>query len=133
MFEVEAGCAHPLGTTIRPDGVNFSLFSQAATDVALLLFSGAGATEPMQIVRFDPYHNKTFHFWHVFLRGPVTGLFYAFRVDGPYQPSAGHRYNPNKVLIGPYAHAISRGLWNRAHAIGPHDNLATSMRCAVVD
>ena len=70
MFEVEDGSAHPLGTTVYPDGVNFSLFSQAATDVELLLFDGAGAIEPTQVVRFDPYRNKTFHFWHVFLRGP---------------------------------------------------------------
>jgi len=133
MFEVENGSAHPLGTTIYPDGVNFSLFSSAATDIVLLLFDGPVTVEPMQVVRFDPYRNKTFHFWHVFLRGNTAGVFYAFRIDGPYQPSAGHRFNANKVLIGPYARGISRRLWNRANAVGPDDNLATSMRCAVVD
>ena len=133
MFTVEDGSAHPLGTTVYPEGVNFSLFSQTATDVELLLFEGAGAVEPRQVVRFDPYRNKTFHFWHVFLRGHVAGMFYALRVDGPYRPAAGHRFNPNKVLIGPYARGISRRLWDRASAIGPGDNLATSMRCAIVD
>jgi len=133
MFEVEAGSAHPLGTTIHRDGVNFSLFSQAATDVVLLLFDGAGAVEPMQVVRFDPYRNKTFHFWHVFLReiSRVCSTRSASTVRT--SPSAGHRFNANKVLIGPYARGISRRLWNRAHAVGPEDNLATSMRCAVVD
>ena len=133
MFEVEAGSAHPLGTTVHPDGVNFSLFSQSATEVVLLLFDDAAAAAPVQEVRFDPYRNKTFHFWHVFLRGSAAGVFYAFRVDGPYQPSAGHRFNPNKVLISPYARGISRRLWSRADAAGPDDNLATSMRCAIVD
>jgi isoamylase len=91
------------------------------------------ATEPAQIIRFDPFRNKTFHFWHVFLRGCGSGTYYAFRVDGPDDPAAGHRFNPNKVLIGPYARGICRHLWNRAAAVGPDDNLATSMRCAVVN
>jgi len=133
MFDVEDGAAHPFGMTVYPDGVNFSLFSQAATDVALLLFDGKSAVEPMQVVRFDPYRNKTFHFWHVFVRGCGPGVFYAFRVDGPFQPAAGHRFNPNKVLISPYARGISRRLWSRAAAAGPDDNLATSMRCTIVD
>jgi glycogen operon protein len=132
-FTIEPGSAHPGGTTVLPDGVNFSLFSETATDVALLLFDAADAKEPVQVVRFDPFQNKTFHFWHVFVRGCGPGFYYAFRVDGPYDPAAGHRFNSNKVLIGPYAHGIAKTLWNRADAVGPDDNLATSMRCAVVD
>jgi isoamylase len=132
-FTTEPGSAHPLGTTASPEGVNFSLFSQAATEVFLLLFDSPTATEPMQTLRLDPFRNKTFHFWHVFVRGLRPGIFYAFRVDGPGDLAAGHRFNPNKVLIGPYARGIRRDLWKRADAIGPEDNLATSMRCAVVD
>ena len=132
-FDTAPGSAHPLGVTTHPDGVNFSFFSQAATGVLLLLFDSATASEPMQTVRLDPFQNKTFHFWHVFVRGCGPGIFYAFRVDGPVDPAAGQRFNPNKVLIGPFAHGICKGLWNRADAIGPQDNIATSMRCAVVD
>jgi isoamylase len=132
-FETAPGSAHPLGVTTHPDGVNFSFFSQAATGVLLLLFDSATASEPMQIVRLDPFQNKTFHFWHVFVRGCGPGICYAFRVDGPVDPAAGQRFNPNKVLIGPFAHGICKGLWNRADAIGPQDNIATSMRCAIVD
>jgi glycogen operon protein len=132
-FETDPGCAHPLGITVSRDGTNFSLFSEAATEVILLLFDSATAIEPIQTVRFDPFTNKTFHFWHVFVRGCGDGLFYAFRVDGPNQPARGHRFNPNKVLVSPYARTISRSLWRRADAIGPRDNIATSMRCAIVD
>jgi isoamylase len=133
IFETAAGSAHPLGITTCAEGVNFSLFSEAATEVVLLLFSSAAAVQPMQTIRLDPFCNKTFHFWHVFVRGCGPGTFYAFRIDGPADPAAGHRFNPNKVLIGPYARGISRHLWKRADAIGPQDNIATSMRCAIVD
>ena len=132
-FTSEPGTAHPIGTTVLPDGVNFSLFSEAATDVVLLLFDHGSAIEPAQVIRLDPFRNKTFHFWHVFVRGCGPGIYYAYRVHGPAEPRAGHRFNPNKVLIGPYARSISRDLWRRADAATPDDNLATSMRCAVVD
>jgi isoamylase len=132
-FIPEPGSAHPLGTTIYADGVNFSLFSEGATEVILLLFDRAPDIEPAQVIRLDPFQNKTFHFWHVFVRGCRPGIYYAFRVDGPADPSVGHRFSPNKVLISPYARGICRSLWKRADAVGPEDNLATSMRCAVVD
>ena len=133
MFATRPGTAHPPGITVTPDGVNFSLFSQSATEVVLLLFDSATAVEPLQVVRLDPFENKTFHFWHVFVCRCAPGTFYAFRVDGPNTPSTGDRFNPNKVLISPYSRGISRALWKRSDAIGPHDNLATSMRCAIVD
>jgi glycogen operon protein len=133
LFTTEPGSAHPAGVTVYPDGVNFAIFSQAATEVLLLLFDDARATEPAQIVRLDPFQNKTFHFWHVFVRGCGPGTFYAYRVDGPNDPQNGNRFNPNKVLISPYAREIRKDLWKRSNAVGPQDNLATSMRCAVVD
>jgi len=132
-FVTEPGSALPLGITALSDGVNISMFSESATEMVLLLFDSAVATEPTQMVRLDPFVNKTFHFWHVFLRGCGPGTFYAFRVDGPNDPSTGRRFNANKVLISPYAHGISKSVWNRFDAIGPQDNVATSMRCAVVD
>src|ERR1043165_8496484 len=97
-FATEPGCAHPPGISVSPDGVNFSLFSESATEVVLLLFDSPAAIEPMQVVRLDPFRNKTFHFWHVFVRGCGRGIYYALRIDGPNDPSAGHRFNPNKVL-----------------------------------
>src|SRR5262249_4272411 len=132
-FTVELGRAHPLGTTPYADGVNFSLFSESATEVILLLFDHAAADEPAQVIRLDPFQNKTFHFWHVFVRGCRPGIYYAYRVDGPMDPSTGQRFNPNKVLIGPYARGIYKGLWKRNDAAGPQDNLGTSMRYANMD
>jgi len=132
-FATERGSAHPFGVSTSADGVNFSLFSESATEVLLLLFDSETAIEPMQMIRLDPFENKTFHFWHVFVRGCGPGVHYAFRIDGPRDPSAGQRFNPNKVLISPFARRISRALWKRRDAVGDADNLATSMRCAIVD
>jgi glycogen operon protein len=131
-FPVEAGSPHPLGATVSPYGVNFSLFSSNATGVELLLFAAHGSAEPFQTIRFDPYVNKTFHFWHAFVRGLKPGVHYAYRVDGP-SDSAGQRFNRNKVLIDPYAHGNSDALWVRDSACTPEDNLRTSIRSVVVD
>jgi isoamylase len=132
-FTTEPGSAHPFGVTTCREGVNFSLFSEGATEVVLLLFDASAPLEPIQTVRLDPFANKTFHFWHVFVRGCPTGMLYAFRIDGPDDPQNGERFNANKVLISPYARGVSKDLWKRSEAIGPHDNLAASLRGVVVD
>jgi isoamylase len=112
--------------------MNFSLFSSNATGVELLLFSAHDPLEPFQTIKFDPYVNKTFHFWHAFVRGMKPGVNYAYRVDGPFD-SAGHRFNRNKVLIDPYSSGNSNSLWDRASACTPEDNVKTSMRSVVID
>jgi isoamylase len=132
-YVVEPGSSHPLGATPQPDGVNFSLFSGNATDIELLLFATHDAPQPFQVIRLDPYLNKTFHFWHVFVRGLPAGSHYAYRVDGPFNPAAGLRYNSNKVLIDPYSRGNTNALWNRGLACGPDDNVTTSMRSVVID
>ena len=132
-FSVEKGSPHPLGATADADGVNFSLFSGNATGIELYLFQNHDDLEPFQVIRFDPFVNKTFHFWHLYVRGLRPGALYAFRVDGPADPGAGLRFNPNKVLIDPYARGNTNTLWIRADACGPQDNLATSMRSVVID
>jgi len=132
-FSVEKGSPHPLGATADADGVNFSLFSGNATGIELYLFQSHDDLEPFQVIRFDPFVNKTFHFWHLYVRGLRPGALYAFRVDGPADPGAGLRFNPNKILIDPYARGNTNTLWIRADACGPQDNLATSMRSVVID
>ncbi|MFN7995230.1 MAG: glycogen debranching protein GlgX [Bryobacteraceae bacterium] len=132
-LQVQRGSPHPLGATPQPGGVNFSLFSLNATGVNLLLFARHDDPEPMQTISFDPFVNKTFHFWHVFVPGLEAGAHYAFRVNGPDNPAAGHRFNPKKVLLDPYARGNTDSVWKRADACGPDDNVATCMRSVVID
>ena len=88
----------------------------------------------MQVIRLDPFQHKTFHFWHVFVRGCGPGIFYAFRVDGPRGSTRGPPVQSQQGADRPVcARAFAGALWKRADAVGPEDNLATSMRCAVVD
>ena len=133
-YEIEPGRTHPLGATVKENGVNFVIFSEHATAIELLLFEKPVDPEPVQIVRLDPKVNKTFHFWHVFVKGLKHGAGYAYRIDGPQDlHGAGHRFNKNKVLLDPYAKCNSNYLWDRADAVGEEDNLSTSMRSIVID
>ena len=132
-FSVTAGSPHPLGATPAPGGVNFSLFSQNATGVELLLFAKHDSPQPFQTIQLDAAANKTFHFWHVFVLDLRPGTHYAYRVSGPFNPSAGQRFNSNKVLIDPYACGNTKTLWSRVNACGPDDNVTTSMRSVVID
>jgi isoamylase len=127
------GRPHPLGATVDGTGVNFSVFSRHATAVELLLFGTHEDPEPQQVIRLDPAANRTFHFWHVRVEGAGAGMHYAFRVDGPRDEAAGHRFDPEKVLIDPYARGNNDTLWVRSDACGPGANLATSMRSVVID
>jgi isoamylase len=132
-FEVEEGSPHPLGATIQQNGVNFSLYSGSATGVELLLFDKHDSPQPLQTIPLIPSKNKTFHFWHVFVKNLKAGTHYAFRVSGPSEPETGLRYNRNKVLIDPYARGNTDTLWKRADACHDSDNVATSMHSVVID
>ncbi len=133
LFETQPGSTHPLGATLLPGGVNFSLFSQNATGVDLLLFANHDDPQAFQVIRLDPVANRSFHFWHVLVQGLAAGAFYAFRVSGPFDPASGLRFNSNKVLIDPYARGNTNNLWKRAEACTSDDNVATSMRSVVID
>jgi glycogen operon protein len=133
-FEIRPGRAHPIGATPDKQGVNFSLYSQQAEKVELLLFEGAGDKVPAQTIRLTPGEHRSFFFWHVYVVGLSAGWHYAYRVDGPGDlETSGNRFNPNKVLIDPYARGLSNPLWNRLAACNEKDNLASSMRCEVID
>jgi glycogen operon protein len=97
------GAFYPLGATWTGDGVNFALFSENATGVELCLFDRLGEPETSR-VRFKARAN---HVWHGFLPDVRPGQLYGYRVYGPYDPAHGHRFNPNKVLLDPYAKAIA--------------------------
>jgi glycogen operon protein len=132
-YQTEAGRSHPLGAIPDANGVNFSIFSEHATAIDLLLFDQHDDLEPIQVIHLDPIIHKTFHFWHVYVRGLQPGTHYAYRVDGPADLHAGHRFDHNKVLIDPYARGNNKTLWQRVDACLPGDNLATSMRSVVIE
>jgi glycogen operon protein len=112
-FETRPGEAHPAGATVQAAGVNFSVFSQHATGVTLVLYASATATRPLQLIPLDPRVHLDRCMWHVFVVGAKPGLFYTWRVDGPHGTSAGHRFNPRRELLDPYAREFDASLWQR--------------------
>ena len=131
---VEAGAPHPPGATVDADGVNFSIFSEHADGIELLLFDEHDSVEPFQTIVLGPPLHRTFHFWHCYVRGLKPGVHYAYRASGPQDVSGrGFRFNRNKVLLDPYAKGITTSLWDRGAACTPDDNLAQSMRGVVID
>jgi pullulanase/glycogen debranching enzyme len=102
-FTTLAGRPHPLGATPDAKGTNFALFTRHATMVELLIFERHDSPKPTKTIRLNPDVNRTFYFWHIYVFGVTPGMGYAYRVDGPKDlHGAGHRFNPNKVLIDPY-------------------------------
>jgi isoamylase len=98
------GKSYPRGPSWDGKGVNFSLFSENATAVDLLLFDTPGASEPSATL---PLRERTAEIWHGYIPGIGPGQLYGYRVHGPYDPAKGHRFNPNKLLLDPYAKAIA--------------------------
>jgi isoamylase len=94
----------PLGATWDGEGVNFALFSQHATGVQLLLFESDTDGEPSETITLS---ERTDFIWHAYLPDARPGTLYGYKVDGPYEPENGHRFNANKLLIDPYAKAVT--------------------------
>ncbi len=133
-YKTSLGEPYPLGATVLNDGVNFSLFSQHATSVELLLFQNFSDPAPLQVIALHPVLNKTFHYWHVFIEGVRHGQLYAYRLDGPNDLGQGFRYNQNKVLIDPYSRGVVYGRnWRRDRACDASDNAESAMKSLVVD
>jgi len=98
------GRPYPLGATWDGQGVNFALFSENATRVDLCLFSHELQEQETHRIRIE---ERTDQVWHVYLPEVRPGQFYGYRVDGPYEPREGHRFNPSKLLIDPYTKALT--------------------------
>jgi glycogen operon protein len=133
FLSIEPGCRYPLGATPDREGVNFSLFSRNATSVKLLLFESQRERQPFMVIDLDSRVHRTFRFWHVYVRGIGPGTCYAYRVDGPRKVEEGHRFDPDKALVDPYARGITNDLWIRELACRKGDNVASAMRCVVID
>ncbi len=103
-MRVWPGNPYPLGATWDGEGVNFALFSEHATGVDLCLFDRADDTKESERI---PMGERTSMVWHAYLPDARPGLLYGYRVHGPYAPEQGHRFNPAKLLLDPYAKALS--------------------------
>ena len=130
--DVRAGSPLPLGIQEKGGGVNFALFSRHASRVRLELFNHPEDASPARSIDLDPARHRTGDVWHVWVRGIGPGQLYAYRVDGPYEPNQGHRFNFNRLLLDPFAAAVSRvPPWDFASARGydaaaPEKDLALS-------
>ncbi|HKG70236.1 MAG TPA: glycogen debranching protein GlgX, partial [Segetibacter sp.] len=112
-IKVYPGHPYPLGATWDGNGVNFALYSDNATGVELCLFDSNDSGEETAKIEVT---ERTHQIWHVYLPDAKPGQLYGYRVHGPYEPQNGHRFNPFKLLIDPYAKAI-------AGTIAWHDSL----------
>jgi isoamylase len=129
--DVRAGSPLPLGTQEKGGGVNFAIFSRDASRVCLELFGHPEDAVPARVIDLGSARNRTGDIWHVWVKGIVPGQLYAYRVNGPYEPSKGHRFNFNRLLLDPFATAISRlPPWNFASARG-YDPLAPEQDLAL--
>lgn len=121
-YKIYPGKPYPLGATWDGNGVNFALFADNATGVELCLFKNE--TDQAGSARIK-VTERTHQIWHVYLPDAKPGLLYGYRVYGPYEPHNGHRFNPNKLLIDPYAKAIAGTInWDDAlfsYQIGSED------------
>jgi isoamylase len=104
---VKQGASAPLGATVYPSGVNFSVFSKNATLIELLLFDDENAAQPAKIIPLDANRNRTYHYWHVFVSDLKPGQIYAYRAHGPFAPERGFRFDSEKVLLDPYGLAVA--------------------------
>ncbi len=111
-MRVWPGAPYPLGATWDGGGTNFAIFSEHATQVDLCLFTSANDTTETHRIAL---REQTDQVWHAYLPDVRPGQCYGYRVHGPYEPERGHRFNPQKLVLDPYAKAIARKvLWSDA-------------------
>lgn len=142
-MRVWPGRSYPLGATWDGGGVNFALFSEHATKVELCLFDSIEVTQESQRIVLPEHTDQV---WHAYLPDVLPDQLYGYRVHGSYKPDKGHRFNPNKIVLDPYAKAIGRDLkWDDSlfgYQIGdpeedlsfdPRDNAPHAPLAAVID
>ncbi|HUF82343.1 MAG TPA: glycogen debranching enzyme GlgX, partial [Burkholderiales bacterium] len=136
------GKPYPRGATWDGLGVNFALYCEHGEKVELCIFAEKGRRE-VQRITLNDYTNQV---WHCYLPEARPGLLYGYRVHGPYRPNDGHRFNPNKLLLDPYAKSIVGALnWSDAHygyrvgheradlSLDRRDSAPGMPRCRVID
>ena len=132
--KVRAGQSAPLGATLTRGGVNFSIYSRYASSVDLLFFAREDDSQPTRVISLDPSVNRTYYYWHGFVPEVQPGQIYAYRMAGPFDPGAGLRFDPDKVLLDPYGRSIVIPKnYSREAAYRPGNNAATAMKSVVID
>jgi len=133
-ISTDTGESAPLGATPCQGGVNFSIFSRHASRVELLLFDREDDAQPAQVIRFDPFSNRTYFYWHIFVPGLKAGQIYAYRIGERFDPANGLRFDSDKVLLDPYSKGVTlpKG-YSRKAAARAGDNAATAMKSLVID
>ena len=128
------GRSSPLGATLTPGGVNFSLYSKHATAVELLLFEREDDAEPSRVVALDPARQRSYHYWHCHIDGLGAGQIYGYRVSGPSRPELGLRFDGTNLLLDPYGLAVlTPPGYRRQPGRSSADGLATAMKSVVAD
>lgn len=132
--DVQRGVPLPIGTHARGEGVNFAFFSRHAGRVRLELFDHPEDAIPVRAIDLDAACHRTGDVWHVWIAGIRPGQLYAYRVDGPYRPQDGHRFNVHKLLLDPFATAISRlPTWEFGPARGDDSSVPGDSACSTID
>lgn len=133
-FTANIGRSAPIGATVEPGGVNFSLFSRDASGVDLLLFDREDDFEPVRVIALDPAIHRSYHYWHTFVPGLLTGQIYAYRVHGPFDPGRGMRFDSSRILLDPYGRGVAVPKnYSREAVRTNRDTPATAMKSVVVD
>ncbi len=124
----------PLGATVLPGGVNFSIYSRSASGMELVFFDGDDDAQPSRLIPIDPAINRTGPYWHVFVPDVKPGQLYGYRVQGPFDPAHGMRFDASKALLDPYGRGVVVPKnYSRESARHSGDNTASAMKSVVVD
>jgi isoamylase len=124
----------PLGATVIPGGVNFSIYSRSASGVELVFFDGEEDVRPARVITIDRATHRTGQYWHTFVPGAEPGQLYGYRMQGPFDPASGMRFDPSKFLLDPYGRGVVIPKnYDREAACLQGDRGATPMKNIVVD
>ena len=130
--ERNSGKSYPLGATPYAKGVNFSVYSRDATGMDLLLFDREDDTAPARVISLDPFANRSYHYWHIFVPGLHAGQLYGYRARGSFDPPAGLRFDGSKVLLDPYGRGVAVPKNYSRESVRNRDNCATAMKSVIV-
>ena len=129
---MKTGTPYPIGAHLTETGANFSVFSYHANRVQLLLFD-AEESEASCTLDLIPGTSSTSHYWHTHVQGVKPGQLYGYRMSGPYDVARGYRFDPDKLLLDPYARAVCMSNYCRKASAKSGDNTGNAARSVVAD